>query len=82
MQVCKPCHYTLAKAVQRFKLHSMSKSYIYEVFEYILRVWMGIWLHIHIVTTTDTSPDLEKLVEIQPDLVCKSFHYTLVELFH
>ncbi len=27
---------------------------------------MGIWLHIHIVTTTDTSPDLWKVPEILP----------------
>jgi hypothetical protein len=28
---------------------------------------MGIWLHTHTVTTTDTSPDLGKLGEILPD---------------
>jgi hypothetical protein len=38
----------------------MSMAYLYEVFECLLRLWMGIWLHIHIVTTTDASPDLEK----------------------
>ena len=58
MQRCKPCHYTLVEAVDSFKLHYMSMSYIYERFEYLLRYWMGMWLHIHIVTTTDTSPDL------------------------
>ncbi len=45
----------------------MSMSYIYEVFEHLLRLWMGIWLHIHIDTTTDASPDLERLAEIVPD---------------
>jgi hypothetical protein len=58
MQVCKPCHYALVEAVEPFKLHPMSMSYIYEVFEHLLRLWMGIWLHTHTVTTTDTSPDL------------------------
>jgi hypothetical protein len=57
-QVCKSCHYILAEIVEPFKLHPMSMSYIYEVFEPLLRLWMGIWLHIHIVTSTDTYPDL------------------------
>jgi hypothetical protein len=39
MQVCKPCHY---KAVEPFQLHPMSMSYIYEVSEHLLRLWMGI----------------------------------------
>ncbi len=56
MQMCKPCHYAL-----------MSMAYIYEVFEDFLWLWMCIWLHIPIVTTTDTSPDLGKLPEILPD---------------
>jgi hypothetical protein len=59
MQVCKPCHYyALVEAVEPFKLHPMSMSYIYEVLEYLLRLWMGIWLHTHTITTTDISPDL------------------------
>ncbi len=66
MQVCKPYHYALVEAVEPFKLHPMSMSYIYEVFEHLLRLWMGIWLHIHTITTTDTSPDLWKLAEILP----------------
>ncbi len=69
MQVSKPCHYTAVEAVEPFKLHSMSMSYLYEVFAHLHRLWMGIWLHIHIVTTTDTSliPDLWKFAEILPD---------------
>ncbi len=51
MQVCKPCHYTLIEDVEPFKLHPMSMAYIYAVFECLLRLWMGIWLHIHIITT-------------------------------
>jgi hypothetical protein len=47
MQVCKPCHYTLVEAVEPFKLHPMSLAYLYEVFEHLLRIWMGTWLHTH-----------------------------------
>ncbi len=58
MHVCKPCLYALVEAVEPFKLHPMSMSYISEVLEHLLRLWMGIWLYIHIVTTTDIFPDL------------------------
>ncbi len=67
MQVCKPCHYALIETVEPFKLHPLSMAYIYELFEHLLRLWMGIWLNIHIITTTDTSPDLWQLAEILPD---------------
>jgi hypothetical protein len=46
------------EAVEPFKLHPMSMVYLYEVFERLLRMWMGIWLHTHNITTTDASPDL------------------------
>ena len=58
-----PLH--LAEAVEPFKLHPMSMAYLYEVFEHILRLRRSIWLYIHIVSTTDTSPDLWKLPEIK-----------------
>ncbi len=67
MQVCKPCHYALFEAVEPFKLYPMSIQYIYEMFEPLLRLWMGIWLYIHIITITDSSPDLGKFAEILPD---------------
>ncbi len=51
MQVCKPCHFALVEAVEPFKLHPISMSYVYEVFEHLLRLWMGIWLHTHTITT-------------------------------
>jgi hypothetical protein len=57
MQVCKPCHYALVEAVEPFKLHPMSIPYIYERFECLLRLWMGIWLHPHTLSTTDASSD-------------------------
>ncbi len=65
--VCKPCHYTLVEAVEPFKLHPVSMPYLHEVFERLVRFWMGIWLHTHIITTTDASPDLWELAEILPD---------------
>jgi hypothetical protein len=58
MPVCKPCHYILVEAVKPFKLHPMSMAYIYEVFEQLIRMWMGIQLHTHTVTRTDAAPDL------------------------
>jgi hypothetical protein len=60
-------HYIFNEAVEPFKMHPMSMSYIYERFEHLLRLWMGIWLHTHTITTTDASPDLEKLTESVPD---------------
>ncbi len=67
MQVRKSCHYILVEVVEAFKLHPTSMRYIHKRFEHLLRLWIGIWLHIHIITTTDTSPDLGKLAEILPD---------------
>ncbi len=67
MRVCKPCHYALVEGKEPFKLHSMSMTYLCEVFEHLLGLWMGIWLDIHIITTTDTSPYLQELAEILPD---------------
>ena len=37
---------------------------IYMVFEHLKQLWMGIWQHIHTVTTTEVSPDLGELAEI------------------
>ena len=39
-------------------------SYIYKVFEHLKQLWMGIWQHIHTITTTDFSPDLGEFSEI------------------
>jgi hypothetical protein len=70
MQACKPCRYALIEAVEHFKLHPISMSYLNEVFEHLLRLWRGIWLHTHTITTTDASQDLERLAEILRTL-CK-----------
>ncbi len=66
-QVCKPCHYNLVGAVEPFKMHPSSVSYIHKVFERLVRFWMGIWLHTHTVTTKAASQDLGKLAVILPD---------------
>jgi hypothetical protein len=79
MHVCKPCHYALVEAVEPFKLHPTSMSYILKVFERLLRLWMGISLHTHIITTTDTSQDLRKLTEILPDASVQTMPNALVE---
>jgi hypothetical protein len=68
MQVCKPCHYILVETVEPFKLHPMSMSYLYEGFEHLLDLKMGVWLHIHTITRTDANPDLGKLAVILPDV--------------
>jgi len=58
----------IKKAVEPFKLHPTSMSYIYEVFEHLKQLWMGIWQHTHTVTTTELSPDLGELAEILDDV--------------
>ena len=67
MKVCKPYHCIFAEAVEPLKLHPMSMAYIYEVFEHLLRMWMGIWLHVHINTTIDAFKDLWELAVTLPD---------------
>ncbi len=69
----------LVEAVEPFKLHPMSMAYLYEVLEYLLRMWMGIWLHTHIINTTDAAPDLWELAEIILMQVWKPCHYALIE---
>jgi hypothetical protein len=52
-------HYAIVEDVEPFKLHPTFMSYLYEVFEHLQLLGMGIiWMHIHSVTTTDVSPDL------------------------
>ncbi len=79
MQVCKPCYYALTEDVEPFKLHPMSMSYIYEVFEHLLRLWMGIWHPNHTITTTDISPDLWEFSEILPDTSVQTMPLYLIE---
>ena len=58
------------EAVESFKLHPISMSYIYEVFEHLKQLWMGIWQHTHTVTTIEVSPDLGELLAEILDDVC------------
>ena len=43
-------------------------SYIYQVFEHLKQLWLGIWQHTHSVTTKDVSPDLGEFAEILDDV--------------
>ena len=61
-------HYAIVEAVEPFKLHPISMSYIYKVFEHLEQLWMGIWQHTHTVTTTEVSPDLGEFAEILDDV--------------
>ncbi len=79
MQVCKPCHYTLIEAVEPFKLHPMIVTYTYQRFEHLIRLWMGIWLHIHTLTITDAPPDLWELAETLSWCKCAN-HATTLQL--
>ena len=68
MSVWKWSHYAIVEAVEPFKLHPTSMSFIYKVFEHLTQLWMGIWRHIHSATTTEVSPDLGELAEIIDDV--------------
>jgi len=57
----------MVEAVEPFKLHPTSMSYISKVFEHLKQLWMGIWQHTHTVTTTEVSPDMRELAEILDD---------------
>ncbi len=60
MSIWNWAHYAIVEAIEPFKLHPTSKSYIYKVFEHLKQLWMGIWQHTHTVTTTAVSPDIWK----------------------
>jgi hypothetical protein len=58
----------MVEAVEPFKLHRTSMSYIYKVFEHLKQLWMDIWQHTHTVISTVVSPDLGELAEILDDV--------------
>ena len=60
----KLSQYAIVEAVEPFRLHPTSMSYIYKVFEHLKQLWMGIWQHTHDITTTEVSPDLGEFTEI------------------
>ena len=43
-------------------------SYMYEVFEHLKKLWLGIWQYTHTVTTTEVSPELGEFAEIIYDV--------------
>ena len=53
----------MVEAVEPFKLHPTFMSYLYEVFEHLQLLGMGIWLHTHSVIITDVSPDLGEVAK-------------------
>ena len=59
VQTMQPC--AMIEAVEPFKLHPTSVSFIYMVLEHLHLLWMGIWLHTHTVTTTYLSQNLREL---------------------
>ena len=72
MQEFKPYHFAIVEAVEPFKLHPTSMSYLYEVFEHLQLLGMGIWMHIHSITTTGVSTDLGELAESLGDISVKT----------
>ena len=67
----------MVEAVEPFKLHITSMSYLYEVFEHLQLLCIDIWMHIHSVTTTDVSQDLGELAEILGDASVQPYHYNI-----
>ena len=53
----------MVEAVEPFKLHITSMSYLYEVFEPLQLLCIDIWMHTHSITTTDVPPDLVELAK-------------------
>jgi hypothetical protein len=58
----------MVEAVEPFKLHPTSMSYIYKVFDHLKQLWMGIWQHIYAIISKVVSPDLGELAEILDDV--------------
>jgi hypothetical protein len=48
----------MVEAVEPFKLHPTSMSYLYKVFEHLQLLCIDICMHIHSVTTTDNVPQV------------------------
>ena len=54
-------------------------SYIYEEFEHLKQLWMGIWQHIHTVATTEVSPGVGALLaEILDDVSAENLCHTYI----
>ena len=79
MQVCKSCRYALVEAIEPFKLHPRSMSYIYEVFEHLLGLWMGYGFTITLLPPLTVPESCESWLKSYLMQVCKPCHYTLIE---
>jgi hypothetical protein len=79
MQVCKPCHCALVEGVEPFKLNFMPIAYIYEVFEHLLRLWMGLWLQTTPLPPQTLTQIWECWLKSYLMQVCKPCHFTLTE---
>ena len=64
----KLSQYAITEALEPFKLHPTSMVFTYKVFEHLKQLLMGIWRHIHTITTTEVSPDLGEFAEILDDV--------------
>ena len=53
----------MVEAVEPFKLHPTSMTYLYKVLEHLQLLCIDIWLHTHFVIITDVSPDLGELAK-------------------
>jgi len=58
----------MVEAIEPFKLHPTSISYIYKVFEHLQLICRAVWQHTHTITTTEVSPDLGEFTEILDDV--------------
>ncbi len=58
----------MVEAVEPFKQHPTSMSYLYEVFEPLQLLCIDIWMNTHSVAITDISPDLAELAESLGDV--------------
>ncbi len=62
-KMCKGCHLSMVEAVEPFKLHPTSMTYMCKVFEHNLLMWMGIQMHTKGISITTVSEDLGEVVE-------------------
>jgi hypothetical protein len=79
MQVCKPCHYVFIEAVEPFKLHPMSMSFIYEAFDCLLKLWMSNGFTLTLLPPMMLPQIWESLLKSYLMQVYKPCYYALVE---
>jgi hypothetical protein len=55
MNECKWCHCAVVETVRPFKLHPTSMSYICKVYDHLLQLWVGMWMHPHTIATINDA---------------------------